>query len=165
MILRTERLTLRRARRSDLHALHDIYGDERAMRYWSSPPDRTLEQTRGRLQRQLDDPADPPTYFVLDRDGDAIGNAGMWRDYEVGFILHPAHWRQGLVTEAMTTIIPHLFEVTDAPALTADADPNNLASVNCLKSLGFSETARVANTYCVDGVWSDSVYLELPRPA
>jgi ribosomal-protein-alanine N-acetyltransferase len=65
----------------------------------------------------------------------------------------------------MIAIIPHLFEITAHSQLTADADPNNAASVGILKSLGFRETHRAKNTFCIDGVWSDSVYLALPRPA
>ncbi|QQA44603.1 GNAT family N-acetyltransferase [Pelagovum pacificum] len=163
-MLKTARLLLRKARPGDLDDLHAIYGNARAMEFWSSPPDRTRDKTLERLERQL--ASEPPlTYFVLDLDGVAIGNAGMWRPYEIGFILHPDHWRKGYVREAMMAIVPHIWQVSDAPMLTADADPKNEASVGCLRALGFRETGTARNTYCVDGVWTDSVYFALPRPA
>lgn len=79
-------------------------------------------------------------------------------------MLAPSHWRQGIMQEAMRAIIPHLWTVTDHQSLTADADPNNAASVGLLTSLGFTETHRAKNTFCINGVWSDSVYLALQRP-
>jgi ribosomal-protein-alanine N-acetyltransferase len=45
--------------------------------------------------------------------------------------------------------------------LTADADPMNAASVATLTSAGFVKTGEAKNTFCVDGVWSDSVYFTL----
>ncbi|MDG0988518.1 MAG: GNAT family protein, partial [Yoonia sp.] len=76
----------------------------------------------------------------------------------------PDVWRQGVVTEAMTAIIPHLFNTFALPQLTANADPLNTALVQCLKSLGFQETGRVKDTFCIDGQWSDNVYFAMPRP-
>ena len=105
------------------------------------------------------------TYFVIEKDGRAIGTAGMHKDDEIGFLLHPDFWRQGIVTEAMRAIIPYLWQVTDHAQLTADADPNTAASCGLLRSLGFNETHRAANTYCINGIWSDSVYFALQRPA
>jgi ribosomal-protein-alanine N-acetyltransferase len=100
---------------------------------------------------------------------DRNGRAGHWcRGHapfdEVGFLLHPDYWRQGIASEAMQAIIPYLFKVTAHSELTADADPLNTASVDFLKSLGFQETHRAKNTFCINGVWSDSVYFALPRP-
>ena len=162
--LRTARLLLRRAKTSDLHDLFAIFHDARAMRYWSTPPHADITVTRDRLDRMIAS-APPLTNFVIERDGRAIGTAGNYRDAEVGFILHPDHWRQGLVREAMAVIIPHLWQVTDLPRLTADADPLNAASVGLLTALGFAETHRARNTFCIDGKWSDSVYFALDRPA
>jgi ribosomal-protein-alanine N-acetyltransferase len=164
MTLETKRLTLRAAKQSDLHDLFAIYSDKRAMAYWSTPPHDSPERTQQNLSGMIASAAKLLVYFVIEMDGRVIGTAGMHKDNEVGFMLHPDYWRQGIVTEAMQAIIPHIFNVTDVSALTADADPRNLASVNLLKSLGFRETHRAENTFCIDGVWVHSIYLALPRP-
>lgn len=145
--------------------LHAIFSDRRAMRYWSTAPHETPERTQENLDRLIASAARQLTYFVIEKDGRTIGTAGMHKTDEVGFLLHPAYWRQGIVTEAMHAIIPYLFKVTDHAQLTADADPRNAASVGLLKSLGFEETHRAKNTFCINGEWSDSVYFALPRPA
>ncbi len=161
--LHTARLTLRRARAADLDDLFAVYGDPRAMRYWSTPPHPDPSVTAELIERMASSPS-PLTYFVIDRDGRAIGTAGHYRGSEIGFILHPDHWRQGLVQEAMRAIIPYLWQVTDLPRLTADADPLNAASVGLLSALGFVETHRARNTFCINGIWADSVYFALDRP-
>ena len=63
----------------------------------------------------------------------------------------------------MEAIVPHLFATTEVEALTADVDPRNAASLGLLRSLGFVETGRARNTFCIADEWSDSVYLALAR--
>jgi ribosomal-protein-alanine N-acetyltransferase len=165
MTLYTERLILRAARQADLMDLYAIFRDARAMRYWSTPAHENPERTQQNLDRLIASAERQLTYFVIEKDGRAIGTAGMHKTDEVGFLLHPDYWRQGVVTEAMNTIIPYLFQFTDHTQLTADADPRNAASVGLLKSLGFQETRRAEKTFCIDGEWSDSVYFALQRPS
>lgn len=165
MILTTERLILRAPRQDDLMDLYAAYSDPRAMRYWSTPPHPNPARTQDSLDRMVDQSREKLTYFVIEMDGRAIGTAGMHQGNEIGFILHPDYWRQGIVTEALGAIIPYLFETTDHAQLTADADPRNDASVSLLRSLGFVETGRAEKTFCINGEWSDSVYFALPRHA
>jgi len=165
MTLVTERLILRAAKQGDLRDLYAIFSDPRAMRYWSTPPHDSPARTQENLDRLMASAARKLTYFVIESEGRAIGTAGMHKANEVGFLLHPDYWRQGIVTEAMNAIIPYLFDVTDYTQLTADADPRNTASVGLLTALGFRETHRAERTFCIDGEWSDSVYFALQRPS
>ena len=165
MTLKTKRLTLRAAKQDDLHALFAIFSDPCAMQFWSTAPHETPARTQENLDRLIASAAEQLVYFVIEMNGRVIGTAGMHKDNEVGFLLHPDYWRKGIVTEAMDAIIPYLFAETDVTELTADADPRNEASVGLLKSLGFQETHRAKNTFCINGAWSDSVYFALPRPA
>jgi ribosomal-protein-alanine N-acetyltransferase len=163
-MLKTERLVLRAATQHDLMDLYAIFSDRRAMQYWSTAPHDSPERTQQNLDRLIASAEKQLTYFVIEMDGRAIGTAGMYREDEIGFLLHPDYWRQGIVKEAMRTIIPHLFDNTDVTQLTAGADPRNVASISMLKSLGFEETGRAERTHYIEGVWSDSVYFALPRP-
>ena len=162
-ILRTPRLTLRRARPDELDDLFAIMSDPDAMRYWSTLPHADKGVTRDRLSGMM--AQDPLGYFMLDRDGTVIGTAGLFDRNEIGFILHPAHWRRGYVTEAMRAIIPYLFATFPVDSLMADIDPRNDGSAATLRKLGFFETHRAARTYFIGGVWSDSAYFSLPRPS
>ena len=133
------------------------------MKYWSTAPHETPGRTQENLDRLIAAAKVRLVNFVIEMDGRAIGTAGMHKENEIGFLLHPDYWRQGILTEAMAAIIPYIFATTDVTELTADADPRNAASVGLLKSLGFHETGRAENTYCINDVWVHSVYFALQR--
>lgn len=162
-MLKTKRLILRAARQTDLEDLFKIYSNPQAMRFWSTPPNSSRTETQKRIECQMEEAKTRLVYFVIEMDGQAIGQCGMHGADEFGFILHPRFWRKGIITEASKTIIPYLFDTNGLDKLTADVDPLNTASVAALKSLGFVETHRASNTYCINGVWSDSIYLALTR--
>jgi len=163
-VLHSARLTLRPPRAGDLMAFHAIMRDARAMRYWSTLPHATPEVTEAWMAGTLG--GGPACLdLVIEKDGALIGKAGSTRLPEIGYILHPDHWGHGYATEAMQTLIAHLWANTDWPALTADIDPQNLASLRVLQKLGFVETGRAARTFCLGGVWTDSLYLSLQRPS
>lgn len=164
MILRTKRLVLREPRPSDLDAMFDVYSDPVAMRYWSCAPYDIRDMAENLLSRRIAHWAEQQINFQITIDDQYIGNAGNVRGNEIGFMLSPKYWRQGILTEAMGAIIPHLWRATDHDHLMADVDPNNVASCALLRKLGFHETHRAENTFCINGVWSDSVYFALPRP-
>ena len=154
-------MILRRARATDLDAIHAILSLPEAMRYWSTPEHETREQSRAWLQSMMTNSTSDE--FVLELDGRVIGKAGAWRLPEIGFILHPAYWRQGLMREALEAILPWLFACHPISALTAEADPRNRASCTLLEQLGFVETHRAQNTMKWRDEWCDSVYFSLPR--
>jgi RimJ/RimL family protein N-acetyltransferase len=162
--IRTGRLLLRRAEPSDLDDLHAVMSDPRAMRYWSTPEHETVAQTRLFLEFLCGSPGNGSDDWMIELGGRAIGKAGAWAPPEVGFILHPDHWGRGYAFEAMSALIPILFACHDVPALTAEADPRNAASLALLARLGFRETGRAARTLRWRDEWCDSVYLALARP-
>lgn len=163
-VLVTERLRLRRPGPGDLAAFHAFLGDARAMRYWSTPAHASLDQSRAFLDRTLEAAAAGLSdEFVIERDGRVIGKAGAWRLPELGYILHPDHWGQGLAREALGAVIDHLFAAHALPALTAEVDPRNTASLRLLHGLGFHRTGTAARTLLWGEEWCDSVYLALDR--
>ncbi|MCK0138259.1 GNAT family protein [Aliiroseovarius sp. F47248L] len=162
--LTTKRLTMRGPLPSDLEDLFAIYSDSRAMTYWSTPPHPDTKETQAHLDRWLNGFDAAPYYFAIVHQGRVIGTCGAHTGNEVGFILHPDVWRQGIAKEAMQAVIDHLWQVTDFAELTADLDPRNDASEGLLLALGFQKTGTAKNTYCVDGVWTDSLYMARKRP-
>lgn len=161
--LATERLILRPARWDDLEALHAIFTQPVAMRFWSRPPHTDLDQTRKWLGSMIHSPADESEDFIVEYEGRTIGKAGFHRLPEIGFILDPSCWGQGLAREALTAALDHLFATRAIPQVEADVDPRNAASLGLLGKLGFEEHGRQARTYCIAGEWVDSVYLSLTR--
>jgi len=163
--IRTARLRLRRARMEDLDAIHRVLSDPRAMLYWSTPPHATLDQSRAWLASMVDVPPHENADFVIEHAGAVIGKAGCWGMPEIGFILHPDYWGRGFAREAVGAVVDHVFAHFDVPAIIADVDPRNRASLALLGRLGFVETHRAARTIRVGDVWCDSIYLARERPA
>ncbi len=163
-IIQTARLTLRRARRDDLDAIHAIMSDARAMQYWSTLPHESRAVTEPWFEAQFfsDDPARDE--WIIEHQGRAIGNIGIWKQPEFGFILHPDAWGQGFAIEAAKAFLDYAFATYPIDAVTADVDPRNDASLGVLRKLGFAETGRAERTFLIGGEWYDSIYLALPRP-
>lgn len=162
-MIETARLRLRPAVRGDLPAFHAILSDPEAMRYWSTAPHASLEQSERWLEAMiratderlsLDD-------LVLELDGELIGKAGFWRAPELGFILHPRHQGRGYAREALAALLERAFELHGLPRAIADVDPRNQRCLGLLARLNFRETGRAERTYRIGDCWSDSVYLEL----
>jgi [ribosomal protein S5]-alanine N-acetyltransferase len=161
--LTTPRLTLRRARMSDVADMHAVFTQPAAMRYWSVPEHEHIEQTEAFLAGMIrSENADD---FVIEYQGRAVGKAGAWNLPEIGYILHPDLWGQGLGLEAVQAVISYLFAEYPLPEITAELDPRNVTSLKLLEKLGFVETGRAERTMQWRDEWCDSIYMALPRPA
>ena len=158
----TDRLLLRAARPDDVDPLWDVFRRPEAMKYWSTLPHATRSQTTELVEGMIAHAADAP-YFVVQYQEQAIGTAGFWSGNEVGFILHPQVWGQGIGGELLDALIPHGFEVCDFTHILADVDPDNAASIGLLQSRGFQEIGRAERTLQLGDVWVDSVYFSLAQ--
>ena len=135
------------------------------MRFWSTLPHESMAVTQPWFEQQFFSDLPGRDEWIIEHDGHVIGNIGIWNMPEFGFILHPDAWGQGLGSEAARAFIDYAFAAHRIDAITADVDPNNGASLNLLRKLGFVETGRAERTFLIGGQWFDSVYLSLPRPA
>ncbi len=158
-MIHTKRLVLRRARPEDTNALHPIFSDPRAMRYWSTLPHTEIAQTENFVAGMIH--GKDADEFVIEFEGKVIGKAGIWRKGEIGFILAPDVWGRGLGFEACKVLLEHYFDTHPNGVLIADVDPRNEASLKLLDNLGFRRTGYEERTFQLGDEWCDSVYLEL----
>ncbi|WP_425100511.1 GNAT family N-acetyltransferase [Tropicibacter sp. S64] len=166
-MIRTARLLLRDARESDLADLHAIFGDPRAMRYWDRPAHGDIAETRAVLDELMAPNRTQREDYVLEFEGRCIGKAGLWRAPQLGYILHPDAWGQGLMTEALAAILPRCWSrFPQMPAILAELDPRNAASIRLLDRFGFTRTALRQQDFLYGGTtWCDTAVYTLPRPA
>ncbi|KPF90401.1 acetyltransferase [Novosphingobium sp. AAP83] len=163
-IIRTQRLLLRPVHESgDLAAMHTIMKQSRAMAYWSTPPHASEVQTREWLANMAQIEPALGEDFIVEFEGRVIGKAGFYRFPDIGYLLDPAVWGQGIGREAVEAIVARGFAVHHLPRITADVDPRNKASMRLLEGLAFAETHRQARTWLVGDMWCDSVYYALTR--
>ena len=128
--IETERLILRKPKKSDARALLEAYADPEVMRFVGVGETRDLEQTRAWLDRALQRwKADGFGHHVIERkdDGKVLGRAGflVWNPdtwetgtlaelgdqsvVELGWLLAQAHWGNGYAVEAATALRDHGF--------------------------------------------------------
>ena len=165
-MIKTERLRLRPAEPGDLAGLHAVFSHPAAMRYWSHETHETIAQTQATLDGMMESFDQTGLELVIQRDGTVIGKAGLWRMAEIGYILHPDHWGQGLAREALLEIIAAAWRThPELAQITAEIDPRNQSSIRLLTHLGFALTHSDSRTLHVYGEWCDSDFYALPRPA
>ena len=138
--LKSERLTLRPLIEADAEAMHHFFSDEQAMRYWSSGPHKTLQETEGYVRINATDEK-YLTWAITEHGGEALGWVclipGRESVAEIGYNLRRSHWRKGFVSEALACVITHAFGKMDLRRITADTDPDNHGSNALLEKLGF----------------------------
>jgi len=70
---------------------------------------------------------------------------------ELGYALGRAHWRQGVMREALTAMCSHAFGVLGIRRLEAEVNPDNLASCALLAGLGFVLEGRLRQRWVAKG--------------
>ncbi len=137
--LRTARLVLRPRTPDDAVTLFAAFADVEAMRYWSTGPHDTVEQTHAYLAQDMPDWR--AWAITLSGDDRAIGFVSVGEDWkgnvsEIGYMLLRTHWRRGIVAEAVSAVIEQVF-AEGQRRLYADTDPENTGSRALLEGLGF----------------------------
>jgi RimJ/RimL family protein N-acetyltransferase len=142
-MLITPRLILRPQTSADAPALFVILSDERAMRFWN-------RSTIGRLavveelvrEQQAAMAAGQCCYWTLFRDGEAVGSIDLSLiqsgSAELGFMLRPELWGQGLASEAVGAVIAHAFDGLGLTRLAAAVQSANRAAARVLEKNSFT---------------------------
>ena len=159
-VIRTERLLLRRARADDTAAMHRLLSDPPAMRFWSTLPHESLEQTEAWMASMIDAPPAESDDLIVTRNDEVLGKLGCWKLPEIGFLFDRSAWGQGFANEALTAFIEHR-RARGSTVITADTDPRNVSSIRLLQRAGFQEAGREARTFFIGGEWFDSIYWRL----
>ena len=151
--IETERLLLRRLAPRHAEALHEMFANNEAMRFWHEPPHRHAEQTRAMVERFI---AGSERAWVLCRKqgedaiglvyylGNTNGHAGM------GYILAPRCWGQGLMTEAVRGALEHGFTRLGVDRVELWIDARNLASQGVAARTGFKRRGVFRQKYAHD---------------
>jgi ribosomal-protein-alanine N-acetyltransferase len=95
-----------------------------------------------------------------------IGSCGYFkwehdphRRIEIGYDLDPAHWRKGIMKEALTAIIDYGFERMDLNRITLLAFSFNEPSVGLARNLGFvREGVLRENSFHRGRFWDDEYF-------
>lgn len=156
--LATPRFTLRPLRAGDERALYPAFSDMAAMRYWSRAPFADVAALREWL---FDPDWDGRTWIAEPRGGGApvarlIASPAGDEVAEIGYIVLPDSWGQGIARECLAVLVTHLFRAENHHRLFADVDPRNVASNRLLQSLGFAREAHLREAMRTHIGWCDT---------
>jgi [ribosomal protein S5]-alanine N-acetyltransferase len=144
--LTTPRLTLRAIAANDDDDLLAIYGDSEVMQFASDPPfgDRAqIAQLRASVQRLFTQRVSLEWGIVLNQDTRLVGTCGLHsftpdgHQAEIGCLLARAQWGQGIMTEALQTVIHFGFQTLALQVILADIEVLNQRSLALFDRLGF----------------------------
>ncbi len=79
------------------------------------------------------------------------------------YVVFPSFWRQGYAQEIARCVITHLFASHDIPALFAEIDTRNIASIRLIESLGLTRVATTQGADFFKGTSSDEFKYAVKR--
>ena len=169
--LLTSRLRLRQFRGEDTDAMHECFADPEAMRFWNTPVHTKRIETERAVRSFIDC---TPSYYrfwaVADTESDRCLGLVNYHDghirnkrVAVGYMINPAHQRQGIATEAVSAMLDHCFDELGLHRVQAFIHPDNRASRALAEKLGFRCEGVLRDNLRVRDSWRDEMLYALLR--
>ena len=164
-----ERVALRMPQMSDFPewaALRDQSRD--FLKQWEPiwpVDDLTRSAFRRRLKRYAEDQRSDQAYsFFIFRKADnvlvggiTLANVrrGVAQAGSIGYWIGEPFAREGMMTDALATLIPFSFATLRLHRLEAACIPTNTASIRLLEKSGFEREGYARQYLCINGIWQD----------
>lgn len=152
--LTSDRLCLRPFSLEDTLAFHKyITNCDEVRRYFLIPFHANIHQTET-MMKQMINAYHLKTYnwaVTLKEENNMIGLVRLFdvnddnASAEIGYALASDHWNKGYMSEAITTVLNHLFITVGFKKLTADCMSENLASCQVLQKNGMQFIGKTLN--------------------
>ncbi|MCB9906149.1 MAG: GNAT family N-acetyltransferase [Planctomycetes bacterium] len=170
--LQAQRLQLRWLEDADIPDLYAIFSNPEVARYWSKPPMTEPQQASDLLASIRTQFASGSLFqwglATLGHDR-IVGTCTLAsidiqnRRAEIGYALNREFWGQGLMLEALQTLLQHAFGAMDLNRVEADIDPRNESSIQLVERLGFQREGYLRQRWIVAGEICDTVLYGLLR--
>lgn len=170
--LETDRLCLRELRPEDRDDLYTIFSLEEVVRYYGMAPFKDVKRSGSVLKRRI-------KLFHIDngiawglalKDSDQLIGACRFKSWEkksqvseLAYELHPDYWNQGLMTEAVRTVVEYGFDVADLNRIEAWASTENVGSIKVLEKCGFQYEGTQRERYFWNDRFHDMAFYSLLR--
>ncbi|OIJ65367.1 GNAT family N-acetyltransferase [Streptomyces mangrovisoli] len=162
--IRTERLVLREPETRDRPVFVELHASPEVHSFLGGP------RPRAELEREMPEaPGKWPGSFVVERDGDMIGQVLLRRATEhrrpaaagkvdLGYLFLPRAWGLGYAAEACTAALGWLADVLPGEPVVLTTQTANTASMRLAAKLGFTEVERFE-------AWDAEQWLGIRAPA
>lgn len=165
--LTTERMVLRELRFSDAEQVFALRSDPRVMEHVSRPLARTIADAEALIELITTTVATNDAVqwaITLKGDDTLIGLIGLWRMVkehhyaELGYLLGHAHWGQGLMSEAVSAVVPYALGTLGFHRVEAITRPENIGSIRALEKNGFTSEAHFKESIFWNGRFHDAIH-------
>ena len=152
VIIKTERLTLRPWKVSDLQDLYEYASVDGVGQMAGWLPHKSIEESRQILDRFIAE----KKVFALEHNGKVIGSLGI-EEYsykelpeyadklgrEIGYVLSKDYWGRGLMPEAVQAVIKYLFDEVKLDFIACGHFVENTQSMRAQEKCGFKHLKLV----------------------
>jgi [ribosomal protein S5]-alanine N-acetyltransferase len=169
-ILESQRLFLRAVTVDDVNEVMELRGNPETMKFIPRPlvtsPEMALEHIAMIIEK-IDNNTGINWAITLKGNPKLLGVIGHYRiqpeNYrsEIGYMLLPQYQSQGIVSEAINTVLDYGFNVLNFHSVEAVVDPENYVSAKVLEKNGFVKEAHFLENEYWDGKFWDSVVYSL----
>ncbi|CAN5303769.1 GNAT family N-acetyltransferase [soil metagenome] len=160
--LQTGRLVLRKVSMDDAEALFELRTNDDAMKYINKTKPQSIAEVYELLEKMTDVSARIQWAVTLKQEPKLIGTIGyhiidrVHYRAEIGYMLHPAHWNKGLMSEAISSVIDFGFKQMGLHSIEARINPENMQSGNILKKHAFIKEGYFKESYFYNDAFYDS---------
>lgn len=125
---------------ADAEALYAAHSDAATHHYWSSPPHKSVEETRTYIADTLAIKG-AHVWAITESGGEALGRIGLFIEREgvgeIGVIMRPDATGRGLASKALDLVLTQGFDALGLHRIAADIDPDNTNSISLFLRAGF----------------------------
>lgn len=172
-VLETGRLLLRAISDMDMEQIYLLRSDPDSMKYLGKDLMQNKEEAL-ELIRKLQvahQTNEGITWAIVLKDNPSrlIGTGGFWKitkehyRAEIGYMLLPAYFNKGYMSEALQKMISFAFDEMNLHSIEANINPNNLASEALLVKTGFVKEAYFKENFYYNGNFEDSAIYSLVK--
>jgi [ribosomal protein S5]-alanine N-acetyltransferase len=165
-VITTERLVLRSINENDMQAFYDLRSNEVAMTYIDRPRVNSIEDIKAMYNKiklaELEMASIIWAITLKDKDH-LIGTIGYYNiskenhRAEIGYMLLPQYFRQGIMQEAITELLKVGFHQFQFHSIEANINPANEASAKLLEKNNFVKEAYFKENFYFEGKFLDSI--------
>ncbi|WP_226671779.1 GNAT family N-acetyltransferase [Rossellomorea aquimaris] len=168
--METARFRLRQMQEADAPNVFDYFSKDEVTRYYDLDSFQEEKQAKEIIEKwneRFHVNEGIRWGIALNDSNEIIGSCGFhqWEKEhfkaEVGFEVHPAYWRQGVISEVLQPILRYGFEEMALNRIEAYYDPENTASKRSLEKAGFIFEGILRKASFEKGVFCDAAVCSL----
>jgi RimJ/RimL family protein N-acetyltransferase len=166
MELKTKRLVLQKLEMKHAESFFKYRSDTETNKYQGWIP-YALEDCqhfiKNRIAEQINQPGTWFQFAIILESDEMIGDFGIHfikednQQVEIGCTINKEYYHKGYAKEALRAVMDYLFFDLKKHRVTASIDPENLASIKMVESLGFRKEAHFRESILLNGSWVDDV--------